>query len=707
MGLSLHRGQRQDARPARRQGRGRGRDDQRRPAGAARLHHHHRGLQRLLRTTASSSPTACGSRRWRRCATWSSRPARRFGDADNPLLVSVRSGAKFSMPGMMDTVLNLGLNDETVQGLIALSGDERFAYDAYRRFIQMFSQDRARTPSPTPSSTSIERIQASETGATTDAEIPADALKQHGRATSSRSRATPPAAPFPEDPYEQLRLAIEAVFASWNNKRAIDYRNFNKIPHDLGTAVNVQTMVFGNMGDDSGTGVAFTRNPSTGENAALRRLPGERAGRGRGGRHPQHRRRSPHWQTEMPAVYEQFQEIAQRLEQHYRDVQDLEFTIEQGRLYMLQTRSAKRTAAAAVKIAVDMVSEGLITEDEAVQRVEPEQVEQLLLPRFDEAAIEAGARARGAMLAQGRERLAGRGGRQGRLRRRPRRGGGQGGRARSSWCARRPAPTTCTACWSRKGILTSRGGTGSHAAVVARGLGLPARRRLRGASAWTTSSASSASTATGTVVREGDDDLDRRHDRRGLSRARSRPSSPTSTRRHDLQHAAGLGRQDAHGWASGPTPTTRATPQRAVDLRRGGHRPLPHRAHVHGAGAPADRAGDDPGADAQRSARPRSTSCCPSSAPTSRASSARCVDPKTGEGYPVVIRLIDPPLHEFLPSYEELLVEVTRLEDQRQGPERNWTRSASCCRRWRACARRTRCWGCAAAAWGCSSPRST
>src|SRR5579859_6621123 len=286
---------------------------------------------------------------------------KKFGDPTNPLLVSVRSGARFSMPGMMDTVLNLGLNDETVKGIIALSGDERFAYDAYRRFVQMFSKI-VLDAKPDAFERTIEEYRE-KTGAKTDADIPADALKQMVEDFKNIARKAS-GKPFPEDPYEQLRLAIEAVFASWNNKRAIDYRNFNKIPHDLGTAVNVQTMVFGNMGSGSATGVAFTRNPSTGEKKLygdyLVNAQGEDVVAGI-------RNTSPiaKLAEEMPEVYQQFEQIAERLEKHYRDVQDLEFTIEQGHLYMLQTRSAKRTAAAAVKTAVDMVNEGLITSDEA------------------------------------------------------------------------------------------------------------------------------------------------------------------------------------------------------------------------------------------------------------------------------------------------------------------------------------------------------
>src|SRR5947199_7450825 len=290
-----------------------------------------------------------------------------FGNKENPLLVSVRSGAKFSMPGMMDTVLNLGINDETVQGLVKLTGDERFAYEAYRRFIQMFSKIVLNTD-PGDFEKILDKCRE-RAGVKTDAEIPAAELKQlvtEFKQVAERQSGEP----FPTDVYKQLGKAIEAVFSSWNNRRAIDYRNFNKIPHDPGTAVNVQSMVFGNMGHDSGTGVAFTRDPGTGE----KKLYGEYLLNAQGEdvvagiRTPQP---ISSLKKQLPDVYKEFETNAERLEKHYRDVQDLEFTIEKRKLWMLQTRSAKRTAQAAVKIAVDMVNEQLISEDEAVQRVEP------------------------------------------------------------------------------------------------------------------------------------------------------------------------------------------------------------------------------------------------------------------------------------------------------------------------------------------------
>ena len=287
-----------------------------------------------------------------------------FGDKDNPLLVSVRSGAKFSMPGMMDTVLNLGINDETVQGLVKLTGDERFAYDAYRRFIQMFSKIVLNTD-PADFEKILDKYKE-RAGVKTDAEIPADQLKQlvtEFKQVAERQSGEP----FPTDVYKQLEKAIEAVFSSWNNKRAIDYRNFNKIPHDLGTAVNVQSMVFGNMGNDSGTGVAFTRDPGTGE----KQLYGEYLLNAQGEdvvagiRTPS---KISRLQQDLPEVYKQFQDIAQRLERHYRDMQDMEFTVEKGRLYMLQTRSGKRGAQAGIKVLVDMVEEVVNTVRQFAQR---------------------------------------------------------------------------------------------------------------------------------------------------------------------------------------------------------------------------------------------------------------------------------------------------------------------------------------------------
>ncbi|MDD4171785.1 MAG: pyruvate, phosphate dikinase, partial [Syntrophomonas sp.] len=304
---------------------------------------------------------------------------KKFGDKQNPLLVSVRSGAAVSMPGMMDTILNLGLNDESVQGLAALSGDDRFAYDCYRRFIQMFSNVVLE----------IEHVNFEEIvekykrklGLIFDYEIPAGELKEIIREYEAFVEQDK-GLQFPQDVNEQLIMAIKAVFSSWKNQRAVVYRRINKIPDDLGTAVNIQCMAFGNLGDDCGTGVAFTRSPSTGApelyGEFLVNAQGEDVVAGI---------RTPlpisKLQESLPSVYQQFVDTCTNLETHYRDMQDIEFTVEKGVLYMLQTRTGKRTTKAAVKIAVDMVNEGLITKEEALLRIDPEQIDQLLHRQID------------------------------------------------------------------------------------------------------------------------------------------------------------------------------------------------------------------------------------------------------------------------------------------------------------------------------------
>jgi pyruvate,orthophosphate dikinase len=384
---------------------------------------------------------------------------KKFGDPASPLLVSVRSGAKFSMPGMMDTVLNLGLNDETVQGLAALTDNPRFAMDAYRRFIQMFGRivlgiggekfDHA-----------FEEAKSAK-GCHLDTDLDADDL----RAVVTKFKAivqTETGEPFPTDPYRQLELAIRAVFDSWFGKRAVDYRRLNKIPDDLGTAVNVVAMVFGNMGSDSGTGVAFTRNPSTGENELfgeyLTNAQGEDVVAGI---------RTPvkiaRLKEEMPEVYEHFRQVALQLERHYKDVQDLEFTIERGKLWMLQTRNAKRTGAAAVKTAVDFVREGILTREEAVQRVEPNQLDQLLHKMIDPKADIT-------ILATGLP--ASPGAASGAVVFDPDTAEKRGNAGEKVLLVRmETSPEDFHGMVAAQGILTARGGMTSHAAVVARGMG--------------------------------------------------------------------------------------------------------------------------------------------------------------------------------------------------------------------------------------------
>ncbi|WP_201390806.1 pyruvate, phosphate dikinase [Ktedonobacter sp. SOSP1-52] len=579
---------------------------------------------------------------------------KQFGGRENPLLVSVRSGAKFSMPGMMDTVLNLGINDETVQGLIALTQDERFAYDAYRRFIQMFSKIVLNT-NPQDFEHILETYKQ-RTGAKTDAEIPAQALKElvvEFKQVAERASGQP----FPTDVYEQLRKAIEAVFASWNNKRAIDYRNFNKIPHNLGTAVNVQSMVFGNMGSDSGTGVAFTRNPSNGEHEMfgeyLLNAQGEDVVAGI--RTPS---KISRLHEDLPEVYRQFLEIAKRLEAHYRDMQDLEFTVEHGQLYMLQTRSAKRNARAAIKVAVDMVREGLITPEEALQRVEPAHVYQLLLPRFDEAEKRK-ATAEGRLLAKG-------------LNASPGAAYGKAvfdadraeelGKAGVSVVLVRPetSPDDVHGMLVAKGILTARGGATSHAAVVARGLGLPCVAGCEGIRVSDSERLFRVNNSN-SVIREGDDiSIDGATGE--VFQGRIQTVDSDFAREGDLQTLLGwadkVRRLGVWANADYPRDAQRAVAFGAegIGLCRTEHmfmeqERLPIVQKMILARSPQERqAALDQLLPFQRS--------------DFKGIFSAMVSPTTGEGYPVVIRLIDPPLHEFLPSYEELLVEVTRLETQ-------------------------------------------
>jgi len=397
-----------------------------------------------------------------RLAVVEKKTGRRFGDPSRPLLVSVRSGAKFSMPGMMDTVLNLGLNDETVKGLEALTGDARFAYDCYRRFIQMFGNvvlglkhglfDEVITGARKKAGVEHDhQLTAGDLKAVIDTfrEI---ILREKGEA-------------FPQDPRRQLLAAVEAVFESWNNPRAITYRNLNNIPHDLGTAVNVQTMVFGNMGPASATGVLFTRNPSTGEPGIygeyLVNAQGEDVVAGI--RTPQPIARMA---EEMPGIHRQITDLCETLEKHYRDMQDIEFTVEEGKLWVLQTRTGKRTAAAAVKTAVDMVSEGLIDKKEAVMRVEAGQIARLLHRSIDPSAgVEVVAKglpaspgaASGKVVfdADDADQMV------------------SDSEAKVILVRPETTPDDIHGIVAAQGVLTSRGGMTCHAAIVARHMGKP------------------------------------------------------------------------------------------------------------------------------------------------------------------------------------------------------------------------------------------
>lgn len=383
---------------------------------------------------------------------------KKFGDNENPLLVSVRSGAKFSMPGMMDTVLNLGLNDAAVEGLAKKTSNERFAYDAYRRFIHMFSNVVLGINKDEFEEILTHKKEA--VGAKADTDLTTEHLKELIVEYKELVKAKT-GQDFPQDPRTQLDMARDAVFQSWNNPRAITYRKLNKIADDLGTAVNVQAMVFGNMGDDCATGVGFTRNPSTGEKVFygeyLTNAQGEDVVAGV---------RTPkpisELENDMPEVFNQLKEITSRLEKHYRDVQDFEFTIERGKLYMLQTRNGKRTAHAAVKIAVDMVHEGLITKEEALLRVEPSQLDQLLHPIFDPSA-------KYEVLAKGLP--ASPGAAVGKVVFTSEDAVTQGDTDKVILVRLETNPDDIAGMNVAQGVLTARGGMTSHAAVVARGMG--------------------------------------------------------------------------------------------------------------------------------------------------------------------------------------------------------------------------------------------
>jgi pyruvate,orthophosphate dikinase len=384
---------------------------------------------------------------------------KKFGDPSNPLLVSVRSGARESMPGMMDTVLNLGLNKETLEGLARLTDNRRFAADAYRRFIQLFGKIVLGVDGE-----KFEHVMNEAKGKDRqDTDLTADELMQIAETFKTIIKEDT-GIDFPEDPYEQLRMAITAVFNSWMGRRAVDYRRVYKIPDTLGTGVNVQMMVFGNMGNDSATGVAFTRNPATGEDELygeyLVNAQGEDVVAGIRTPKPLSKLRE-----EMPEVYQQFSEIAKMLERHYKDVQDVEFTIERGKLWMLQTRNGKRTGMAAVKIAVDMVNEGLIDKRTALRRVQPEMLNQFLFPIVNPGAAEHATR-----LAHGL--AAGPGAAQGRIVLDPDEAAARSEQGERVILVRtETAPEDFHGMVASQAILTARGGLTSHAAVVARQLG--------------------------------------------------------------------------------------------------------------------------------------------------------------------------------------------------------------------------------------------
>ena len=389
---------------------------------------------------------------------------KKFGDTEDPLLVSVRSGARASMPGMMDTILNLGLNDVAVEGFAKKTGNPRFAYDSYRRFIQMYSDVVMEVPKSYFEKIIDEMKEAK--GVHFDTELTADDLKELANKFKAVYKEAMNGEEFPQDPKEQLMGAVKAVFRSWDNPRAIVYRRMNDIPGDWGTAVNVQTMVFGNKGETSGTGVAFTRNPSTGEKGIFGEYLINAQGEDvvAGVRTPQ-----PITQLEkdLPECYKQFMELAMKLENHFHDMQDMEFTIEEGKLYFLQTRNGKRTAPAAIQIACDLVDEGQITPEEAVCRIEAKSLDQLLHPTFDPAALKAGE-----VIGQALPASPGAAAGKVCFTADDAKAAGIGGKGERVILVRlETSPEDIEGMHAAQGILTVRGGMTSHAAVVARGMG--------------------------------------------------------------------------------------------------------------------------------------------------------------------------------------------------------------------------------------------
>jgi pyruvate,orthophosphate dikinase len=565
------------------------------------------------------------------------RTGKGFGSGPNPLLVSVRSGARVSMPGMMDTILNLGLNDDTVVALAKLTGNDRFAYDAYRRFMAMFGDVVLGIPKDEFEHVVEEAKQ--KAGVASDPELGVDRWKEVIAQYREIVRVHT-GEPFPQDVYQQLELAIAAVFDSWHSKRAIDYRKFNKISDDWGTACSVVTMVFGNMGDDSGTGVAFTRDPNTGEKMLfgeyLRNAQGEDVVAGT--RTPM---KISDLQSTQPDVYAQFVAIAHQLETHYRDMQDIEFTVERGKLWMLQTRSGKRSAEAAVKIALDLVHEGLITKEEALRHVDADSLDQLFHARIDPRQ---------------RYTSAGKG-----LNASPGAASGQivfdadtaaeRGHAGEDVILVRveTAPDDVHGMIAAKGVLTSRGGATSHAAVVARGMGKPC---VAGFDGMVVDYREKTATIGGTVLHEGDWlTIDGTTGNVVLGKLELIP--PPSKLPDWLAEFLGWADEVARleVWANADTPEdarkSRELGARGIGLCRTEHMFM------------------------QQDRLPVVQRMIISDTPEARAEALAQLLPFQKEdfvgifeamaGYPVTIRLLDPPLHEFLPSLEELLVETTEL----------------------------------------------
>jgi pyruvate,orthophosphate dikinase len=566
---------------------------------------------------------------------------RQFGGNRRPLLVSVRSGAKFSMPGMMDTVLNLGLNETTIAALIEETGNPRFVYDAYRRLIMMLS-DVAFGLSKHHFDNEIFQQYKNRVGAKTDLDLTADQLKEIctqflGYVGSHAGRE------FPSDPFEQLSLAIEAVFASWNNNRAIVYRRTEKIPDDIGTAVNIQSMVYGNAGDDCGTGVAFTRDPSTGEKAIfgeyLMNAQGEDVVAGV---------RTPvpisHLAHQNPTIYQEFIKICDRLEDHYKDMQDIEFTIEHNRLFMLQCRSGKRTGPAAVNIAVDMVKQGLISRKEAINRITGSHVDQLLHPRIDPAAL-SGLTALATGLAASPGAAVGKvvfdadtAAEQGVH-------GGAGGKV--LLVRDETNPDDVHGMLAAQGVLTARGGKTSHAAVVARGFGIPC---VAGAEAIKVNAEAKTATVGSTVIREGDTiTMDGSTGNVYLGEVKLIAPEVSGAFGELMVWADDYRKLKVRTNADNPRDAKQAIELGAegIGLCRTEHMffeqerlPIVQEMIL---------AGDEP---TRQRALDRLL-------PIQQRDFEGIFEVMAGK--PVTIRLIDPPLHEFLPSHDQLLAEVTEL----------------------------------------------
>lgn len=561
---------------------------------------------------------------------------KKLGDEVNPLLVSVRSGAVFSMPGMMDTILNLGLNEKTVQALAKNTNNLSFAYDSYRRFIQMFGDVVLEIHKHDFEQLLSEHKK--KQGVTYDQEMSAETL----RAVIDSYKALVlerTGSPFPEDPIEQLFLSIEAVFRSWNNDRAFIYRNLNKIDHELGTAVNIQSMVFGNMGNDCGTGVAFTRNPSTGENLLygeyLTNAQGEDVVAGI--RTPQPIAKLA---QEMPAVYAQFAKIANILETHYKNVQDIEFTIEKGTLYILQTRNGKRTAQAGIKIAHDLAAEGLISKQEALLLIEPSQLDQLLHRQIDpEAKLDIMATglpaspgaASGTVVfdANHAEEL--------------------GKKGQKVMLVRtETTPDDIHGIIAAQGILTSRGGMTSHAAVVARGMGKPC---VCGCEAIKINYHTKTFIIGQTIVREGDlISIDGTTGRVMLGLVPMKDPELSSEYLTLLDWADENKRLEVRANADNPVDAKRALDfgAKGIGLTRTEHMFMGQ-----------DRLPFVQDMILAENFEERSKALS-HLLPMQEEDFYGIL--KVMSGYPVCIRLLDPPLHEFLPSINELLIETTKLQ---------------------------------------------